>query len=76
MAGPASKRTSGWNLLDWIVAIFVIVLVAGLLTASIHTLAPNSGLALAIHNAGVAVARFLQLIAAFFTFLASLFSQL
>ena len=76
MAGFASKRTGGWNLVDWVVAIFLFVLIAGLVVAAINTFGPNSGLAVALHNAGLAVSRFLELIATFFTFLASLFSQL
>jgi acyl-CoA synthetase (AMP-forming)/AMP-acid ligase II len=76
MAGFASKRTGGWNLIDWIVAIFLFVLIAGLVIAAINTFSPNSGLALALHNAGLAVSRFLLIIASFFSFIASLFAQL
>lgn len=76
MAGFASKSTNSWNLIDWVVAIFLFVLIAGLVVAAINTFSPNSGLAVALHNAGLAVSRFLLIIASFFTFLASLFSQL
>jgi acyl-CoA synthetase (AMP-forming)/AMP-acid ligase II len=76
MAGFASKRTGGWNLIDWVVAIFLFVLIAGLVIAAINTFSPNSGLALALHNAGLAVSRFLLIIASFFSFIASLFAQL
>ncbi len=76
MAGFVSRSTGGWNLVDWVVALFLFVFIATLVVAAINTFAPASGLAVALRNAGLAVSRFLQLIAAFFTFLASLFSQL
>jgi len=76
MAGFASKRTGGWNLIDWVVAIFLFVLIAGLVVVVVRAAAPNSGLALALHNAGLAVSRFLLIIASFFSFIASLFAQL
>ncbi len=76
MAGFVSSRTGGWNLVDWVVALFLFVLIAGLVVAAINAFAPASGLAVALRNAGQAVSRFLLLIASFFTFLASLFAQL
>ncbi len=76
MAGFASSRTGGWNLVDWVVALFLFVLIATLVVIVVRASAPNSGLAIALHNAGQATSRFLLLIASFFTFLASLFTQL
>jgi hypothetical protein len=71
-----SSRTRGWNLIDWVVALFLFVLIATLVVVVIRAAAPNSALAIALHNAGLATSRFLLLIASFFTFLASLFAQL
>ena len=76
MAGFASSRTGGWNLVDWVVALFLFVLIATLVVVVVRASAPTSGLAVALHNAGQATSRFLLLIASFFTFLASLFAQL
>ena len=76
MAGFASKSTSSWNLVDWVVALFLFVLIATLVVVVVRASAPTSGLAVALHNAGQATSRFLLLIASFFTFLASLFAQL
>ncbi len=76
MAGPVSSRTGGWKLHDWVVAIFLTVFIATIVVAATKTFAPTSGVTVGLHNAGQAVARFLELIAAFFTMVANLFSQL
>jgi hypothetical protein len=76
MAGFASKSTNSWNLIDWVVALFLFVLITTLVVVVVRAAAPTSGVAVALHNAGQATSRFLLIIASFFTFLASLFAQL
>ena len=76
MAGPVSSRTSGWKLHDFIFVLFFGVLIVLLVVGAVKTVAPNSGLSVALHGAGQATSHFLQLIAAFFTMVASWFALL
>ncbi len=71
-----SKRTASWKWHDWGFFIVVVIFFATVITAAIHTFAPTSGFEKGLHNAGQAVGHFLQLIAAFFTMIASWFLQL
>ena len=76
MAGPVSSRTSGWKLHDWLFALFFVVLIVSLLGAAVHAVAPNSGVGIALHNAGHAVGNVLLIIASFLNLVAGWFNSL
>jgi hypothetical protein len=74
--GPLSSRMSGWRLHDYLFAIFFVVLIAGVVTTTIHAVAPNSAAGVDIHNAGQAVGHALEWLASGFNLVASWFLQL
>lgn len=69
-----SRRLKGLPWYDWIAFVIVAFAIMSIAVAAVHGFAPKSGLADGIHNAGVNISHFLNLIASFFTMLAQFFA--
>jgi len=67
-----SRRASGWKFYDWIVFVFIVIVVCVL----IRMIDPNSGVAHALHLGFHALVLFLQWIAIGLNNLAGLLNQL
>jgi hypothetical protein len=70
-----SIRLKGMPWYDWLALLVVVLVVTSIVLATLHGIAPNSGLTQGIHRAGQQIAAVVRWIAEFFTMIVNWFAS-